>query len=319
MIYAGIDLGGTNIAAGAVNENGVILSKVSVKTEAERPYADIIRDMVSCVREAVRRAGRTEADLAAVGVGVPGAADAKRGLVIASSNLGWTDVPVREKMRESFSCPILIGNDANVAALAESYAGVSRGTQSSVMLTLGTGLGSGIVIDGKIWEGAFHQAGEIGHMIIVPDGVPCPCGRSGCAERYCSATALIRAGKQACWSYSATSILKKAKGNVEKINAKMVLDAAQEGDAAALQVFRSFIRYLGMVVDNIIYILNPEMIVLGGGVSYAGDFLLDAVRAQVPNRERTMPFRPLPRIELAQLGNDAGIIGAAMMGVHAAD
>lgn len=313
MVYIGIDLGGTNIAVGIVSEAGSILAEESAKTLAERPFEEIVRDMADCSKRALKKAGLTEDDVKCIGIGIPGVAEADTGVVFNCTNLGWINVPLRAEMQKYLNKPVLIDNDANVAALAESYAGVSVGCKSSVLITLGTGVGGGIVIDGKPWSGAHGRGGEIGHMTLVPDGVPCTCGNNGCVERYCSATALIRYARQECYAFPDTALLKKAGGDLEKINAKLVIDAAKEGDASALRVFNHFVHHLAMAINNITAFFDPEMIVLGGGVSHAGAFLLDAVSALLP-RYQMFKALPIPRLELAKLGNEAGIIGAAMLG-----
>jgi glucokinase len=234
-------------------------------------------------------------------------------VVFNCTNLGWINVPLRDEMQKYINKPVFIDNDANVAALAESYFGVSAGYKSSVMITLGTGVGGGIVVNGRPWAGAHGRGGEIGHMTLVPDGAPCTCGNNGCVERYCSATALIRTAKQECYSFPGTAILAKAGGDINRINAKLVIDAAKEGDASALRVFNSFVKYLAMAINNITAFFDPDMIVLGGGVSHAGSFLLDSVAALLP-RYQMFKALPIPKLALAKLGNEAGIIGAAMLG-----
>ncbi len=313
MVYIGIDLGGTNIAVGVVSEAGSILSETSAKTLAERPYQEVIRDMAACVMKAVTKAGLTEADIASIGIGIPGVAQGDSGVVFNCTNLGWINVPLRAEMQKYINKPVFLDNDANVAALAESYFGVSAGYKSSVMITLGTGVGGGIVINGRPWAGAHGRGGEIGHMTLVPDGAPCTCGNNGCVERYCSATALIRTAKQECYSFPDTAILKKAGGDINRVNAKLVIDAAKEGDASALRVFNSFVKYLAMTINDITAFFDPDIIVLGGGVSYAGDFLLNNVAALLP-RYQMFKALPIPKLALAKLGNEAGIVGAAMLG-----
>ena len=313
MVYIGIDLGGTNIAVGVVSEAGSILAETSAKTLAERPYQEVIRDMAACVMKAVTKAGMTEADISSIGIGIPGVAQGDSGVVFNCTNLGWINVPLRAEMQKYINKPVFIDNDANVAALAESYFGVSAGYKSSVMITLGTGVGGGIVINGRPWAGAHGRGGEIGHMTLVPDGAPCTCGNNGCVERYCSATALIRNAKQECYSFPSTAILKKAGGDMNRINAKLVIDAAKEGDAPALRVFNSFVKYLAMTINDITAFFDPDIIVLGGGVSYAGEFLLNSVEALLP-RYQMFKALPLPKLALAKLGNEAGIVGAAMLG-----
>ena len=313
MVYIGIDLGGTNIAVGVVSEAGSILSETSAKTLAERPYQEVIRDMAACVMKAVTKAGMTEADIASIGIGIPGVAQGDSGVVFNCTNLGWINVPLRTEMQKYINKPVFIDNDANVAALAESYFGISAGYKSSVMITLGTGVGGGIVINGRPWAGAHGRGGEIGHMTLVPDGAPCTCGNNGCVERYCSATAIIRMAKQECYSFPDTAILKKAGGDINRVNAKLVLDAAKEGDASALRVFNSFVKYLALTINDITAFFDPDIIVLGGGVSYAGDFLLNNVAALLP-RYQMFKALPIPKLALAKLGNEAGIVGAAMLG-----
>lgn len=312
MIRIGVDLGGTNIAVGAVSESGMILAEASVKTLPQRPYQEVIRDMGHCVLKAIEKAGKTVDDVCSVGVGVPGIADHDTGRVIFCPNIFWKDVPLRDELQKYIDKPVYIDNDATVAGFAESVAGVSKGCDSSVFLTLGTGVGGGIVLGGRPYSGVHGVGSEIGHMIIVADGDPCNCGNKGCAERYCSATAIIRMAKKACETAPDSLILKKASGDVNRISAKLVIDAAKENDPTAVAVFSDYVKYLSITIANLIQYMDPEMIVLGGGVSHAGNFLLDAVRKQVPSY---LIYKNLPhsRIELASLGNEAGIIGAAFL------
>lgn len=316
MVYIGIDLGGTNIAVGVVTEAGSILAEASAKTLYQRPYQEIVKDMAACAFKALEKAGLTAADVKSIGIGIPGVADQKEGRVIFCTNLAWHDIPLRAELQKYIDKPVYIDNDATVAGLAESYAGVSAGCQSSVFFTLGTGVGAGIVIDGKPWSGAHGVGSELGHMTLVVDGVPCTCGNDGCVERYCSATAIIRMARQACLGYPDSDILRRAGGDPEKINAKIVIDAAKAGDPTAMRVFDRYAKYLAITINNVTAFLDPEMIVLGGGVSHAGKFLLDAVCAQLP-RYLMYKTLPSPRIELAKLGNEAGIIGAALLGKSA--
>ncbi|HSK67791.1 MAG TPA: ROK family protein, partial [Candidatus Limnocylindria bacterium] len=190
MHFIGIDLGGTKIAAGVTDQDGTIIAQAQEETGAGRPYPEVVRDMAHCAREAMRRAGVSEDGVAAIGVGIPGIADNAAGRVIFCTNLGWRDVPLRDEMRKYIDKPLFMDNDATVAGFAESVAGVSRGASSSVFLTLGTGVGGGIVIGGKPWTGANGVASELGHLTLKMGGEPCTCGKRGCLERYCSATAL---------------------------------------------------------------------------------------------------------------------------------
>lgn len=313
MVYIGIDIGGTGIQVGVVTEEGKILAKGSIVTRTDIPFADQVAAMAKCTLETIEKAGLTLDDVKSVGLGVPGIVDPRTGHVPFCTNLGWHDVALSEEFRKHIDKPVFIGNDATVAGLAESVAGVSAGTESSVFLTLGTGVGGGIIINGKVWNG-FHGVGsEIGHMILEADGVPCTCGNRGCLERYCSATAIIRMAREEMEKNPDSMIMEMAKGDPANINAKIVFDAAKAGDAAGMKLFQRYVKYLGQAIANVINFLDPQVIVLGGGVSKAGDFLLDAVRAEAPKYclYKTMPT---PEIYLAELGPDAGIIGAAMLG-----
>ena len=196
MVYVGIDLGGTNIRCGVTDPEGHLLAKTSRLTQAGRNWREIVRDIAEGSSEALENCGLDWSSVQALGIGVPGIVDNAAGMVVACTNLSWYDLPLREELGRYVNAPVLMENDANAAALAEYYAGVSAGCESSVLITLGTGVGSGIVMHGRPWPGAFGQAGELGHTILVPDGIPCTCGRNGCMERYCSGSALAFAGKQ---------------------------------------------------------------------------------------------------------------------------
>lgn len=313
MIFVGIDVGGTGIQLGAVDKNGHILAKGGIQTRTDLPWQEQIHQIAACVLDTLQKANLPLEEVQSIGVGVPGLANNKTGQVVFCTNLGWENIPFREEFQKHIDKPVYIDNDATVAGLAESVAGVSAGTDSSVFITLGTGVGGGIVLHGKVWSG-FHGIGsEIGHMILEADGERCSCGNQGCLERYCSATAIIRMAREQIAAHPESQIVALCGGDPEKINAKLVFDAAREGDPTAEKVFRRYVRYLAQAIDSVIAFLDPEVIVLGGGVSKAGVFLLDAVRKEVPNYllYKSMPFS---RIELAQLGADAGIIGAAMLG-----
>ena len=313
MMYIGVDLGGTGIKAGVVTEKGEILSKGSTPTKNERPYAAIIADIAALCRRVVGEAGVTMQDISAIGVGVPGICDPRTGVIPFCTNLGWHEVPFVDEMHKHIDLPVIVSNDATVAGYAESIAGVSAGTSSSVFVTLGTGVGGGVVIGGKPYSGAHGVGSEIGHMILQMDGEPCTCGNRGCFERYASATAIIREARKAVEQHPESAIMARCGGKPERINAKTVIDCAKEGDATAKAVFAQYVKGLALGLVSIINILDPEVIVLGGGVSMAGAFLLDAVREAMKPYVfyKTMPYA---RVELAQLGADAGIIGAALLG-----
>ena len=313
MIYVGIDVGGTGIQVGLVDESGKILCKGGIVTRTDIPFDMQVKAMADCVLDTIDKGGYTLGDVKAIGAGVPGVTDPRTGNIAFCTNLGWVDVPFVQEFNKHIAKPVFVGNDATVAGLAESVAGVSAGSDSSVFITLGTGVGGGIVFNGKVWNG-FHGVGsEIGHMILELDGEPCTCGNYGCVERYCSATAIIRMARELCAVHPESEIVKVCEGDLNRVNAKVVFDAAKNGDEIALKVFHRYVKYLGQLVASLVNSIDPEVIVLGGGVSKAGDFLLDAVRAET---RRYVLYKTLPsaRIELAKLGPDAGIIGAAMLG-----
>ena len=313
MLYIGIDVGGTTAKAGVVDEAGQILYKSSCKTGIERDFEDIAADMAELCRHIVRESGHEMAEVAAVGVGIPGEQSPKTGLVAFCNNLGWVDVPLMQRLRDALGLPVYVDNDANVAALAESAFGASRDVKSSILITLGTGVGGGIVRDQRIHTGAHGVGGEIGHMVVVVDGEPCNCGHRGCWEKYASATAIIRMGRALMEEKPDCALARQMGGDAANLNAKAVLDLAKAGDADCAGIFETYVKYLCVGLANLINIYDPDMLVLGGGVAHAGDFLLDAVRAALGDYVYC-PALSWARVELARLGNDAGIIGAAMLG-----
>ncbi len=312
MVYIGVDLGGTNIAVGLVSEEGKILHKDSVPTLLERGPEPVIRDMGTLSLKVIKDAGYSVDDVKAIGVGVPGLANAD-GVVIFCPNLKWHMVPLRKIMQEIINKPVFIDNDATVAALAESVAGASAGVPNSVFLTLGTGVGGGIVINHKIYSGSHGVGSELGHMSVKYDGRQCTCGAYGCWEQYSSATALIRNAKEAIEGHPESLILAEAGGDVEKIDARCVIDASRKGDPIACKIYGEYIHYLAVGIVNIINSIDPEVIAIGGGVSNAGEYLMEPLREEV---KKLIFYKDLPyaRIELATLKNDAGIIGSAMLG-----
>ena len=313
MLYIGIDLGGTGIKAGVVDEQGNILIKDSCPTGAERGYEAVIHDMATLALDIVKKGGYSMADVKAIGVGLPGVMDQRTGRVPFCTNLSWHDVPLVEEMAKYTDVPVFADNDATVAGLAESVKGVSAGTQNSVFVTLGTGVGGGVIINGKVFSGSHGVATEIGHMVTVDNGLQCTCGKRGCWERYASATALVNEGRMLCALKPASPLMHKVNGDIRKINAKHVIDLAKAGDPDCAAIFDRYAYHLCVGLVNLINLYDPEVIALGGGVSHAGEFLLDAVRAKLPEMifYKDMPYA---RVELAKLTNDAGIIGAAMLG-----
>jgi len=315
LFYIGVDLGGTKIAAGVVNEKGEILTQSDVPTGAERSYTEIIEDMANLIIKVVKQSGIAMDEIKAIGIGSPGAINNSSGTVIFANNLYWHNVPLRQEMQKIIDKPVFIENDANVAAFAEAMCGACQGAESSVTMTLGTGLGAGIVIGGKPYPGSHGVGAELGHIVIEPDGLECTCGNKGCLERYTSATALIRDGKEVVLKTRDSLISKMAEGDPDRVTAKIVIDAARIGDEQASIIWKRYIKYLALGVVNVINFIDPAIIAIGGGVSKAGDFLLDSLKEEV---KRIVLYKSVPyaKICLAQMGNEAGIIGAAMLGKH---
>ena len=309
MVYVGIDVGGTGLKAGVVDEGGKLLSKVSCPTGVERGYGPVIRDMAELAKKAVAESGVSMDEVHSIGIGIPGILDPRTGVVPFCTNLGWHRVPLIEEMHKYIDKPVFVDNDATVAALAESVAGACADVKNSVFLTLGTGVGGGVVLDGKVYSGPHGVATELGHMIVVVDGEPCTCGNCGCFERYASATALIRMGHEAVAKHPDSAMA--ARG--DELNAKDVIDAAKAGDPAACEVFDRYTYYLAVGMVNIINFFDPEVIAVGGGVSGAGEFLLAPVREKL---KKLIFYKDMPyaEVRLATMGNDAGIVGAAMLG-----
>ncbi len=312
MVKIGIDVGGTGIKVGVVSEDYQIIQEDAIPTRTDIPFEEQLKLMADCVLSTIKAAGLTEDDIESVGVGIPGIASARTGEVIKCTNMGWHHVPFRDVFTKYLKKPVCIDNDANVAALAESVAGVSAGTSSSVFIPIGTGIGSGIILNGKIWSGAHHIGGELGHVIFDLDGVPCTCGNHGCLERYCSATALIRMAREAVEKNPESQIMQLAGRDISRIEAKTVFDAARNKDEVALKVFYHYTDCLAQAVASVINLLDPEVIVLGGGVSKAGSFLLDPLTEMYP-KYVVFNDQPLPPVKIAVLGSEAGMIGAAML------
>ncbi len=311
MYHIGIDLGGTNIAVGLVTEEGKILQKTSVPAGAERPFEEIFADMADCIRKLLAQTGVAESELASIGIGTPGALDTQKGLLIFAGNFKYGKmVDYRQLMAKHFSVPVYIGNDANVAALAEARVGAAAGTKNALMITLGTGVGGGIIINGEIFEGYVSAAGELGHILLAHDGEQCTCGRKGCWEAYASVTALIRQTKAAMEAHP-ESLMNRVP--MDKVNGRTAFDAAKEGDETALAVVDTYEEYVAEGLADLINIFSPEITAVGGGISKEGDYLLDPIRKKVGTRIFGAGLLPERKIVAAQLGNDAGIIGAAFL------
>lgn len=315
--YIGVDVGGTNIACGIVDDECNIIARSKVKTNEHSrdntpEYKDVLEEIKSAVRIACDEAGISPSSAHSIGIGCPGTCNNDSGVVEYSNNLGFLNVPLRKDIEEAFNIPVYLENDANAAAFGEFVAGAAKGAKSAVVITLGTGVGSGIVIDGKIYRGANFAGGEIGHTVIVVDGLPCTCGRKGCFEAYSSATGLVRMTKQAS-ELNPDSLMTKMIREDGKVSARTAYKAMKEGDTVGKAVTEQYVKYLSCGIANVINTFQPDILCIGGGVCNEGDTLLTPLKAAVAEQVYTKHSAKNTDIVICSLGNDAGIIGAAML------
>ncbi len=312
MYRVGIDLGGTNIAVGVVDDNYNIIGSGKVKTKAPRPADEICDDIATAVKLAVANANLTMDDIGFVGIGAPGSINPATGIIGFSNNLGFENTPIVEMLESRIGKKIIIDNDANAAAVGEMLAGAGKGCNNIVAVTLGTGVGGGTIIDGKMLLGSNFAGGELGHTVIDMDGIQCNCGRKGCWEAYASATALVRQTKEKMLSNKDSKMWDIVNGNIDKVNGKTAFDAMRLNDKAGTEVVDKYCDYVACGVINIINVFQPDVICIGGGISKEGDLLISRIEKHNSERfSRNIDKQSL--IKTAELGNDAGIIGAAML------
>lgn len=307
----GIDLGGTNLVVALCQDSGEIVAKQTVPTRIGDPDG-LKADMKMLAKKVCDSRGISYKHVTSIGLGVPGSFVKETCTFEFATNLQMSNVCFADTFKPEFDVPVYLDNDANCAALGEALRGAGRGMRNVVMITLGTGVGGGIVIDGKLYTGTNNIAGEIGHMVIVAGGEQCNCGRRGCLERYCSANALVHLVEQAMDSGTQESSLRALRDAKGKLNGKDVCDARDAGDALADKAFDQYCGYLACGLANLINILQPDCIVVGGGVSGYGEKLLAPVREKVSGEQFKVGDKTTP-IMIATLGNDAGLIGAAML------
>ncbi|MCH5154018.1 MAG: ROK family glucokinase [Clostridiales bacterium] len=307
MYCVGVDIGGMSVKIGVVDEKGNILKKDRVVTDVAGGPHKIITDIGNCIKSLVDINDR---DFLGIGIGCPGAINSARGTVDRAFNLNWYHVALADELARIINTHIKVSNDANVAALGEAMYGAGRTYTDSIFLTLGTGVGGGIVLDGKLYEGNESKGAELGHMVLVVDGEPCSCGRKGCMEAYCSATALIRETKKAMTA-DKSSLMWKVAPTLDDVDGKTAFECSKQGDRAANEVVNYFVKYLGEGMLNFANIFRPQAIILGGGVCAQGDYLIYKLKDYC--KDRNYGFADTPRFDIltARLGNDAGIIGAA--------
>ncbi|WP_127127524.1 ROK family glucokinase [Georgenia sp. SYP-B2076] len=312
MNTIGVDIGGTKIGAGVVDEAGHVLAQTRYDTDPTDPGA-IERAVISAVAE-LRKAH----EVSAVGVAAAGFVSPRRDGVLFAPNIAWRDYPLRDRLSRGISLPIVVENDANAAGWAEFRFGRGRDVEHMIMATVGTGLGGAIIVDGRLLRGAFGAAGEIGHMQMVPNGHYCGCGHEGCWEMYGSGRALTRAARAAAVAYPerAAALIELAGGSGEKIKGPQVTQAAQAGDPLAIELFADLGYWLGAGISDLAAIVDPEIAVIGGGVAQAGDLLLEPARESFREHLSARGYRGELTIELAEFGNEAGIVGAADLARH---
>lgn len=312
MYYIGIDLGGTNIAVGLVNEQGEIVNQKSIPTLKERGIDLICQDMIGLCEKLIKENNLNEKDVKAIGIGTPGTVDAENGIIIYTNNIKIDNYPIRKVINKSLDIPVYVGNDADCAALGEVTAGSAKGCSDAIILTLGTGVGGGIVLNGDVYKGSFPGAAELGHSVIVYKGRQCSCGRKGCFEQYASATALISDARDAAKNNPDSRLNYYIGGDLARMNAKIPFDAAKDGDIVAQGVVDQYLDYLACGIANLINTFKPEMIIIGGGVSRQEENLTGPLTQKVLGEVYAGDLQT--KIQVATLGNDAGIIGAAMLG-----
>lgn len=311
--YAGIDLGGTFIKGGIVDEEGNLIVKDKIPTKQNGDYLAASDDMAALVRRLCDKSSIDLHTLAGVGIGAPGSIDSQNGIIVYSNNLGWKNVPLTDLLSERLGLPIHITNDANAAALGESFCGASKNYRSSVLVTLGTGVGGGIVLNGELYEGKCSAGAEIGHTVIKVGGEKCTCGRRGCMEAYASATALIKQTRKAMKKNPQSVLWKICNGNVSDIDGKAIFEAVRKDDDTAKAVLKKYIEYLGAGLVNLANIFRPDIILLGGGISEAGNVLLEPLKETFAKQVFGGNEYAAVLLGLATLGNDAGILGSARL------
>ena len=309
----GIDIGGMSVKLGLVDYKNQIVERLVIPTRLDVPAEDMVKDIIKTVYALMDKGNLTFENCRGIGIGSPGTVDDANGVILYSNNFGWERVPIVKWMRREFPLSIRLANDADAAALGEVYAGAARGVKNAVLLTLGTGVGGGVILNGEIFHGPLYGGVELGHMLIQADGEPCTCGRKGCLETYASATALLRMARQAAKENPA-SVMNRLCGNqLECINGEIPFQAADMGDEAAKSVIEEYEYYLAEGIANVVNIFRPEMIILGGGVAAQKENLTRPLEEMVKKLCFGGSHGEVARIVTSKLGNDAGIIGAATL------
>ena len=311
---AAIDLGGTNIGIGIVSEEGELVFKNSVPVEDNKNPSALLEQMAQGTLDTIAASGRELSDISFVGIGIPGLIKGPKGPVILAANINWHNVDAVGILEERIGLPVILGNDADCAAMGEYYAGSGKQYKSLIMITLGTGVGGGAVIDGKLFPGCNGFGGEYGHIPLVHNGVQCGCGKRGCFEVYGSANALKRQTREVAEEHPESIIWEMCEGNLDNISGRTAFDAAEQGDETGKAIVEQYISYLADGISGIINIFRPEVIILGGGVSNQGASLIDPLNEKVAKLCVASDVIEAPKVVKASLGNSAGIIGAGLLG-----
>lgn len=314
MYYIGIDVGGTNLAAGLINQAGELLAARKRRVPAARRQEEFLRELYRLADETARDGGVSPKEVKGIGMGIPGTVDREKGIILYTCNLPLRNLPVKEYFQKSWDAEIYLGNDANCALLGEVRAGAAAGCRSAIVLTIGTGVGAGVLIGGKIYTGFNGGGVEVGHMVIESGGAPCACGRRGCWEAYASATGLKRLTREEMERCPESAMWTLSGGDLGAVGGRTAFEAARAGDPAAIRVRDRYLRYLGDGLVNLVNIFQPEVICLGGGVSNEEDESFLRPLAAMVERERYTRDVPQTRIVKAALGNMAGVLGAALLG-----
>lgn len=311
MVAIGIDIGGMSIKGAAIDSNGTVYEKFSMPFIKGEDGELTIRKLAELVKEYIV-SHNLESKIIGIGIGSPGTLDIEKGIVNYANNLGWVDLHVADLMHEILPYPVRLINDANAASLGEAKYGAGKSYKTVIMLTLGTGVGGGIIIDGKLFEGNEGKGGELGHTVIVMDGEQCTCGRKGCLETYASATALIRETKKAM-RQNRRSLMWELCPEIELVSGKLPFEAAQKGDKTANELINNYVKYLSEGILNYCNIFRPNVVVLSGGIANAGPFLFDKINAYLKEHDYGYKFTPAVEVVPAELGYDSGKIGAAAL------
>lgn len=313
MYAIGVDIGGMSMKLGLVNEKGVVADTVIVPVDSGAPYEETINNLNAGIKQLIEKNSLYPDDINGIGIGVPGVVNLKTGCVDSAANLHWEFVPLQKLVEEGTGMRVRLTNDANAAALGEARFGFKWKYPNVVMLTLGTGVGGGLILDGKLYEGNEGKGAELGHSTLIMGGRQCNCGRRGCLETYASATALMNLTKEAMEKHPESSLWKMCDGDINKINGKMSFDACKEGDAAGVEAVDLYISYLGEVILNFNNIFRPNAFILSGGVAKQGDYLVQRLKEYCDKYYWGYKNTPVPELLIATLGYDSGIVGAASL------